>query len=64
MSDKLTITIQDSPRGFYVTVETPRPSMGYVQRTPYGPLVGAEVLQLVADLPVRFVVSHEQRSMF
>lgn len=64
MSDKLTITIIDSPRGFYVTAEATSERMHDLERTPYGPLTGPEVLQLVADLPVRFVVSHEQYRMF
>lgn len=64
MSDKLTIEIEHHDRGFYVTVEVPRPAMGYDQRTPYGPMTGAEVLSLVADLPVRFVVAKQQRRLF
>ena len=64
MSEKLVITLEAHPRGFYLTVEVEHPGAKYLQRTPYGPMTGAEALSLIADLPVRFVVTHQQERLF
>lgn len=64
MNDRLTVRVEHTSSGFYVTFECDDKATKRYSVTTYGPLSADECLQVLADGPVSWVAATLQGELF